>query len=152
MSFIDLMSNNVFTDQEITRRTELMIRTSFTEEEELILNRKLSAKITGVYQPTPEEEAEFVEFGTLALYAQQVGIQARIDNELLKEILSVEPSYLRLREPIVDPIEEDGIIINQEEVDQDILERSEAQAIVDGASPTVINWIEVRNPVEEIVE
>jgi hypothetical protein len=137
MSFIDLYSNNVFTDAEITRRTELMIRTHFTEEEELILNRKLSAKMSGVYTPTPEEEADFVRFGIVAMQAQQEGIAAKKDNELLKEILRVEPSYLRLREPIVTDDYEDQAA------------REEAQTVVDSASGEVMEWIEKRNPVVE---
>jgi hypothetical protein len=149
MSFIDLMSSNVFTDSEITRRTELMIRTYFTEEEELILNRKLSAKITGVYTPTPEEEAEFVQFGMVAMQAQQEGIAARADNTLLIEILHVEPSFLRLRQPLVEPIYEDEQIINQEEIDLNIAERADAQVVVDSASGEVMEWIEKRNPVVE---
>lgn len=149
MSFIDLMSSNVFTDSEITRRTELMIRTYFTEEEELILNRKLSAKITGVYTPTPEEEAEFVQFGMVAMQAQQEGIAARADNDLLIEILHVEPSYLRLRQPLVEPVYEEDQIINQEEIDLDLQQRADAQAVVDSASPEAMQWVETRNHIEE---
>lgn len=150
MSFIDLMSSNVFTDSEITRRTELMIRTYFTEEEELILNRKLSAKMTGVYTPTPEEEAEFARFGMVAMQAQQEGIAARADNNLLIEILHVEPSFLRLRQPLVEPVYEDGEIINQEEIDFDLEQRAEAQSVVDSASPEAMQWVETRNTEENV--
>jgi hypothetical protein len=145
MSFIDLYSNNVFTDAEITRRTELMVRTHFTQEDELILNRKLSAKMAGVYVPTPEEEADFVRFAMIVLNAREQGILATQDNELLKEILRVEPSYLRLKEPIVEPIYEDGEIINQEEIDLDLIERTEAESVVNNASEEVMTWINLRN-------
>lgn len=147
MSFINLMASDVWTDADITRRTEAMVRSRFTEAAELIINRKLQGAALGQYQLSLEEQAEVAAFNEVVFAARQAGDAARADMVTLNEVLAVEPAFLRLRQPELEPeLGEDGQVINQDALDQDAADRLAAQSLVEGVSVQVLDLLMQRNP------
>ena len=150
MSFIDLMASDVWTDADITRRTEAMVRSQFTETAELIINRKVQGAALGQYQLSLDEQAEVAAFNAVVFEARQAGEAARADMALLREVLAAEPAYLRLRRQTVAPVlDEEGAVINQEALDVDAAERAEAQAAMDSVSMPCLELLALRNPEPE---
>ena len=150
MSFVDLMASDVWTDADITRRTEAMVRSRFTEAAELVINRKLQGAALGQYRLTPAEQAEVAAFNATVFDARQAGEAARADMALLREVLAAEPAYLRLRRQTVAPaLDEEGAVINQEALDADAAERAEAQAAMDSVSTPGLELLALRNPEPE---
>ena len=58
MSFVDRMAEDVWSDADIVRRTEAMIRSEFPAEAETISNRKALDAATVVYVLDEADEAE----------------------------------------------------------------------------------------------
>ena len=137
MSFVDLMANDVWSEADIVRRTEAMIRSEFSLEAETILNRKVLGYSLGTYTPTPADQAEIARYDQVAKDAQAAGVQARADMALLQEVFLMEEAQRRLDQPI--PEEPD---------EQDEAERAEAQAVIDGASDAAKALFEARKPVD----
>lgn len=147
MSFIDLMSNTIWSEADIVRRTEEIIHGQFSREAENIINRKVTGAMLKVYTPTAEEQAELIHYAEVCEQARLAGVQARADMALLYQIMDTERHLARLAQPVVDPVvDELGDVVNQAEVDVDVAERAQAQSAVDAASPEVMQWVEVRNP------
>lgn len=147
MSFVDLMASDVWSEADITRRTEALVRAEFSAERETILNRKVSGALAGQYQLTEAEQAEVALFQRVTLAAKQAGEQARADMALLLEVFDVEAAARRLARPVVEPeMDEAGNVTNQEAINQDAAERAAAQAAIDGASPDARALYVVRNP------
>lgn len=96
-SFVDLMGDTVFTDSQITRRTESMVRQQFNAERETILNRKAVGATLGQYTLTTAEQAELAEFQTAAEAARAEGEAARADNALLSAAIAYERATVRLQ-------------------------------------------------------
>jgi hypothetical protein len=164
-SFINLLANDIWSDADITRRTEAMVRSEFSLEAETILNRKVAGISLNQYTPTPEDLAEMARFKEVVDAAQAAGVAARADMALLSETLvyevakkrlaqtTLQDAWDRLQLPEVEPIvdEETDEVINQAEVDQDKAERAAAQQIVqphlitipstevDGESQTILD-------------
>lgn len=142
-SFINLMADDVWSDADILRRTEAMIRSEFSAETETILNRKATGAALGQYELTPDDLAEIGRYDQVALAAQAAGVAARADMALLLRVfpledaqrrldrLSLAGAWDRLQDPEVDPItdEETGEVVNAAEVEQDKVERAAAQAV-----------------------
>lgn len=150
MSFINLMASDVWTEADITRRTEAMVRSRFTEAAELIINRKVQGAALGQYQLSLDEQAEVAAFNKAVFEARQAGDAARADMALLREVLAAEPAYLRLRRQTVAPaLDEEGAVINQEALDADAAERAEAQAAMDSVSMPGLELLALRNPEPE---
>lgn len=146
MSFINLMASDVWSDADITRRTEAMVRSRFTEAAELIINRKVQGAALGQYQLSLDEQAEVAAFNEAVFEARQAGEAARADMALLREVLAAEPAYLRLRRQTVAPaLDEEGAVINQEALDADVAERAEAQAAMDSVSMPGLELLALRN-------
>lgn len=150
MSFIDLMSHTIFTESDILKRTESMIRTYYSREQENILNRKMTGVMTGTYTLSESESMEIQDFSIKIMQARQVNIKATADNELLKKIIEVEKSYLRSISPVIEEILEEDVVTNSVEIAIDLEERSLAQSVVDNASGDVMDWVHLRNPVVEV--
>lgn len=143
-SFINLLANDIWSDADITRRTEAMVRTEFSAEAETILNRKVAGISLSQYTPTPEDLAEMARFKAVVDAAQAAGVAARADMVLLSQTLvyeaakkrlaktTLQDAWDRLQLPEVEPIvdQETGEVLNQAEVDQDKAERATAQQIV----------------------
>ena len=147
MSFIDMMANDVWSDGDITNRTEAMVRSQVSQQDELVLNRKVQGAALGEYTLTAEDQAQMAVLAQAGLEAQQAGIAARTDMALLMDVFGVEAAERRLAQPVVEPeLDEEGSVINQDAVDADVEERAAAQAVVDAASEEVMGWVEARRP------
>lgn len=145
MSFVDLMASDVWSDADITRRTEAMIRSEFPAESEMILNRKVLGASVGSYTLTEAEQAEVARYAIIAGEAQAAGVAARADMALLAQVfpleaaqrrldrLSLTAASERLEQPEVTPIldEQTGDVTNAEAVAQDQAERAAASAVVE---------------------
>lgn len=147
MSFIDMMANDVWSDADITNRTEAMVRAVVPVAEELVLNRKIQGAALGQYTLTAEDEAQMALLAQAGFAAQQEGIAARADMALLLEVFEVEKAEQRLALPIVEPIlDEQGNVTNQAEIDADAAERTAAQEKVAASEEEVMGWVEARRP------
>jgi hypothetical protein len=147
MSFIDLMGNTVWSEQDIVSKTEAMIRSEFPVQTELILNRKVVGQIGGMYQMTDSEKEELARYQVAVENARIAGVEARKDMELLNRVLHLEAVAARLKQPVIEQIIVDGVVINQEEIDADYAERATAQAILDAMEPDEKELYDLRNPV-----
>jgi hypothetical protein len=94
MSFVDLMANDVWTDADIVRRTEAIVRGQFSAEDEQILNRKVMGQVLGQYTLTADEQAELGAFAAATEAARQQGAAARADMALLAQAMDVEAGTL----------------------------------------------------------
>jgi len=119
-----------------------MVRSVMPLADELVLNRKVQGAALGEYTLTPEDQAQMALLAQAGLAAQQAGIEARQQMALLLEVFEAEVAerrlaqpalqecWDRLQQPVVDPIEEDGVVVNQDDVDLDAQERDEAQQVI----------------------
>ena len=142
MSFIDLMANDIWSDADITRRTESMIRSQFSLDDETILDRKVLGISLGTYTPNEKDLADIERYNAVAVDAQLEGVAARNDMALLLKVfpledaqrrldkISLQFAWDRLQLPVVEPIYENGLLLNQEEIEKDEAERNEALAAV----------------------
>lgn len=144
MSFINMMASDVWSDADITRRTEAMLRTEFSQEAETILNRKVLGISLGTYEPTAQDQADIARYDQVAKAVQAEGVAARADMALLLQVFPVEEAqrrldrvalaaaWQRLQLPEVEPeLDEDtGEVTNAEAVERDRLEREAARIAV----------------------
>ncbi len=151
MSFVDLMANDVWSEADILRRTEAIVRSQFTDEQERILNRKITGVILGKYTLSESEVAELTNFQTIVFLAQQEGLNATTDMDLLLRTFPVEQAKIRLNKPVVEHIIHNEVVSNQAEIDKDVEERNIAQEIVNNAGEDVLDLISLRNPTDLIL-
>ena len=100
MSFIDMMANDVWSDSDITNRTEAMVRAVVPLQEELVLNRKMEASRLGQYTLTTEDQVLADALAQIGAAAQKEGAAARADMALLHKVLAYEQADVRLNQPI----------------------------------------------------
>lgn len=127
MSFIDMMANDVWSDADITARTEAMVRSVMSLADELVLNRKVQGAALGQYTLTSEDETQMALLAQAGYAAQQEGIAARADMALLLQVFEVEKAEKILADP--DASEDDKI---------------RAQERIDAADDEVTGWVESR--------
>lgn len=144
MSFVNMMADDIWSEADIIRRTEAMIRSEFSLEVETILNRKVSGMSLGTYQPTEQDLADMARYDEVARNAQAEGIAARADMALLLRVFPLEvaqrrldrtalsAAWARLQEPEIEPVldEETGEVTNAEAVEADKAERERARMVV----------------------
>ena len=143
-SFINLMANDIWSDHDITNRTEDMIHSVYTVQAETILNRKVTGFLAGLYQLSADEQSDLVRYSQVCKEAADAGIQARQDRDLLIRVLAVEAAFTRLEQPVYQSNLDDGQVDPQEEIDAQ--ERAAAQAVKDGATPEELDWVYKRTP------
>lgn len=152
MSFINMLSNDIWTEQDITNRTEAMVRSVISVQDELVLNRKIQGAALNKCQLTQADTAQMELLAQAGYTAQQEGIAARADMALLLQVFEVESAKKRLSLPVTEPeLDEEGNVLNQEQIDIDLEERTKAQEVVSSASEEVLYWVDIRNP-EPVIE
>lgn len=153
MSFVNMLSNDIWTEQDITNRTEAMVRAVISVQDELVLNRKIQGASLNKYQLTQDDINQMTLLEQAGYQAQQEGIAAREDMATLLQVFEVESAKNRLALPITEPeLDEEGNILNQDQIDIDNQERTDAQNIVDSAPEEVLYWVNIRNPEPPVVE
>ena len=91
MSFVDLMANDVWSEADINNNVQALIRSHYTQEDELKAAR-LSRK-----SDASEEEKTFVdEVDAVIVAAIQAGRDARADMDLLMQVFPLEVAQRRL--------------------------------------------------------
>lgn len=142
MSFINLMANDIWSDADITRRTESMIRSEFSLDDETILNRKVLGISLGTYTPNEKDLADIERYNSVAIAAQLEGVAAREDMALLLQVFPLEEAQRRLDKPSIqsaweflqstepEPIVENDIIMNDEDIQAYRAEREIAFSII----------------------
>ena len=133
MSFIDLMADHVWSDADITNRTEAMVSSRYSAVERDILQRKVSGALLGAHVLTPDEVAAIADFQQVAEDARQAGVDARADMALLQQALDAEAAARRLAVPPADPPTE-----------QDGFERQAAEAVLEAVTPEVQALVDAR--------
>ena len=147
MSFVDLMAEDVWSEADIVRRTEAMIRSEFPAEAETILNRKALGVATGVYVLDEADEAELARYHAVTLAAQVAGMAARADMALLTQVLALEAARRRLDQPVPGSVPEgvdDTTPPDPAALEADGAERAAAQAVWDAATPEALSLVEMR--------
>lgn len=153
-SFVDLLANDVWSEQDITNRTQAMVRTFFPAEEEIIINRDISGMGFGI-PLSAAQYGQVVALKTLLLQTRALGAKARADMVLLLDAMKVQAALLRLDADVPEPefeIRLDGegepveteVVVNQSALDEDEAARAEAQAVVDAATDDAKLLAEVR--------
>ena len=129
MSFIDMYANDVWSSADIDAKVQAMIRSRYSENDELKAARLARSG----------DDPDFVA-AVDAWIAEcvQEGRDARADMATLLQVFDVEAAERRLAQPELDP-EDEGY-------EQDQEERTAAQAVIDAASPEVMQWVEARRP------
>ena len=141
-SFINLMASDVWTDQDINRRVQALIRSQFTAEDEL-----KAARLARQATKTDAEAAFIASVDAAIASALAEGAAARADMVLLQGALDVENAQRRLARPEIEHVlDESGNLTNQAELDQDAAERAAANAELVAASPEVMDLVSLRNP------
>jgi hypothetical protein len=132
-SFVNMMANDVWSGADIDAKVQAMIRSRYSDNDELKAARLARSG----------DDPEFVA-AVDAWIAECVaeGRDAQADMATLLQVFDVEAAERRLAQPEVDPSDE-------EHYEQDQEERAAAQAVVDAASPEVMQWVEARRPEPE---
>lgn len=146
-SFVNLMASDVWTEADITNRTEALIASEFSPAAVAILNRKATGAALGQYQLSAEDAAEIARYAEVSERARELGQRALADMALLRVVLDVEKAIRRLEQPLADAGAAD-----QAAIDADLAERSVAQAVVDAASPAALALMQLRNPAPAVVD
>ena len=143
MSFINLLANDHWSDADMLRRTESMIRSEFSQEAETILNRKAVGMALGTYTPSTEELAEMDRY-TIVVEAARTELQAAgADMALLLKVFELEKAdrvvkQMPLSEALIvintikpdEILDEFGNITNQEELNTYYTNINNAQVVV----------------------
>ena len=151
MSFVDLMANDFWSEADIVRRTEALIRSEFSQEAETILNRKVLGMTLGTYQASDAEQAELLRYSEVAQSAQAEGLVARGDMDLLGQVFILEQAQRRLNRPAVviveepepvepDPVDPELVDLDLEPVDPD-LELTETELTETETPVPILPWI-----------
>lgn len=140
MSFVDMFSNDVWSSTDIDAKVQAMIRSRYSENDELKAARLARSGGDPAFVAAVDD--------WIAACVDE-GRQARDDMALLLQVFDVEAAERRLALPVVEPeYDEDGNIINMDALAQDQNERDAAEAVVDDAPQEVLYWVEMRNPPE----
>lgn len=91
MSYVDLFSQQRWSEADHTARTQAMVRAVVSRDEEEILNRDVLGAITGMGAPMDAAlQARAVAAKTVMEAARQAGVVARADSALLDAVLDIE--------------------------------------------------------------
>lgn len=139
MSFIDMNANDVWSEQDIVNRTEEIKRNKYSDQEELILNRKVSGMQLGMYTLTASEQAELMDFNATVVQARAAGDAARTDMAALNLAFSVEAAQAALAaipaDGVINPDDDPVVQAAMQQSNTDLAaQRATQQAIIDGAS------------------
>lgn len=142
MSFVDLMKNDIWSNLDIDKKIQNLIRSRFTQEDEL-----KAARLSRLSDSSAEDLSFINAVDSWVQECISEGRQARKDNELLKQVIDFESAKNRLKQPVVElEYSEDGQVLNQSEYDKDNEERNTATTVVDSATEEVVSLYLIRNP------
>jgi hypothetical protein len=142
MSFVNLMANDSWSNNDIHNKVQALIRSKYNQQDELKASRLARTANT-----TQAEQAFVVEVDTWIADCVTQGRNARDDMQLLAQVFVVEKAAQRLKLPVLEPLlDEFGTVVNQAEIDADTAERESAQQTFDSAGIPVRELFDLRNP------
>ena len=145
MSFVNLMASDIWSDSDITTRTEAIITSQWSDQDQTILSRKSIGASLGQYKLTKEDQYALAAFGETSIKVRSEGQDARKDMALLRNVLLIEPLIERLTHDVVIPILDDTkVVLNQNEVYLDILDRELAEATIASATLDTMALVALR--------
>lgn len=145
MKIVDFLKNDKWTDEALLKRSEAIVRSFISAERETILNRKVQGQTLGQYTMTEDDIQELQFFQETVLKVKESLEQAFIDREIHNQILDSEKDFLRLKEPFIQPEENNqGVIINSDIIQMDLEEREKAHQIIDPLPQEVKDALELR--------
>lgn len=156
-SFIDMMADHDWSPDDITNRTENMIRAEFSLQDEMILNRERQALIDFPnLLPTDKKteiEAKLERFKELSMEAMAENAYANADMAMLRQAFAVEAAQRRLSLPVFNPDtfmgdgefsqNADPVLVDTLR-NKDTAERSDAQQVLNTATADVMNLVQRR--------
>ena len=141
-SFVNLMGNDVWSPLDISRRVQAIIRSQFTQEDEL-----KAARLARQATKTDAEAAFIASVDAAIASALAEGAAARSDMALLNFVLQVEQAMRILAAPPVEQVlDANGQVTNAAGLAYDNATRVSAQAEIDAASDPVKALVALRNP------
>jgi hypothetical protein len=90
VSYVNLMANDRWTERDHINRTELLVRSQISAEEETIINRKFSGALGGYIILNAQDQADVLWLKQVTEQAQIEGAAARVDAALLHAALDIE--------------------------------------------------------------
>lgn len=99
---INLLSNEIWSDEDITANTESMVRSVVSDQEQAILLRKIVAATLGQWTLSDAEKDLQSQFSDVCEAAHAAGVQARIDNDLLRRTIEYEAA-MQAGEVVAEP-------------------------------------------------
>lgn len=138
-SFINLMGNDVWSEQDILNRCRAEVESKVTAARQSELRTIMLGHISQLRAATEAEMEEILLVKTLTEAAGDLSRAARTDMALLASAMSVESAMARLAKPALET--DDGALLAA-----DVQERDAAQAVVDAASVEVNELVALRNP------
>lgn len=141
-SFVNLMASDVWSDIDISRRVQALIRSSYTAEDEL-----KAARLARQAVKSDADTAFIAAVDSAITVALAEGAAARADMAILAPALEVEQAMRRISMPvIVAEHDANGAVTNQDFIDNDTAARTDAQAVIDAATDPVKALVATRNP------
>lgn len=149
MSFVDMMKDDVWTEADVVNRTENMIRSKYSQAEELILNRKMSGVFSGLYSLTADEQAELQDFNVTIVQSRAAGVSARADMALLQLALNVEAVQRQLdaipADAVIDSKDDPVLKTTKQQQNATLAsQRASLQATIDAAAQTTKDLVAQR--------
>jgi hypothetical protein len=136
-SFINLMANDVWSDDDIKARLHAEFRTEISEFAEREIYRALHALHLRMRPLSLAEQAVVGKFAAVDGRVSVMGVAARADMALLNSVFAYEAAMARLAQPEV------------EESATDLAEREAALAVTTDASSQVVDLYLLRKPPAE---
>ena len=146
MCFVNMLRNSLLTSLEIEEIESSLVYGVISQADEAILNMKLIASQNGNWTLSEDELILLKEYRAVCEKAAKARTKAIIDNDLLKRVLALEPYYKFYFSDKLQPLVENGIIINQEEINDDNSKRVLAKDIVDLIKKEELEILHLRNP------
>jgi hypothetical protein len=126
MSFIDLMGNVVWTDEQMDRYCERLVLRQFNERRRRQLDDMITGSLLGRYTPTTEEAAEIEAYGDLRFAVREQRLKAVADNAKLAGAIAYEQAVRQKAELELRINGRDAVDEVPEETDQDTGEVTQA--------------------------
>jgi len=158
----------VWSADDIKTRLHSEIRSVISEQKESEISRAIQGRLLGMHTLTAEESANIALFKQVSDKVALLAVQARDDVILLRGAMALGVAHNRLALPKValpapkssdpatsDPAASDpaasepsaAIPVTQKDVDADILERNQAQAVITAGTPAATALHFLRHPV-----
>lgn len=141
-SFINLLGNDIWSQQDILNRCRAVIESTVSAARQNELRTIMLGHISQLRTATAAEMEEIMLVKTLTEEAADMVRAATADMELLSSAMAVESAMARIS-LVVPETEDENVLM------ADTQERSVAQAVIDSATQNVLDLVGLRAPPPE---